>query len=198
MPRIFNLFEQGDQNKIRQYGGLGLGLNIARAVVELHHGRLTAFSEGKNKGSAFTVELATVPPREKSPDSTSPVEPEERPLRILLVEDHPDTLHVLTKLLKKWGHTVTTAASVKMAQELADGQEFDLLISDLGLPDGSGMDVMRHVKEHSGIPGIALSGYGADEDIRQSRAAGFANHLVKPVNIATLRPAIRQCAFAGS
>lgn len=196
MPRIFNVFEQGDQNKIRQFGGLGLGLNIARAVVELHQGRLTAFSEGKNKGATFTVELATVPPPEKSAPLIASLEPEERPLKILLVEDHPDTLLVLIKLLKKWGHAVTATASCKKAQELVDGQQkFDLLISDLGLPDGSGLDVMRQAKEHSGIPGIALSGYGAEEDIRQSRDAGFAGHLVKPVNIAALRAAIRQHAF---
>jgi len=199
MPRIFNLFEQGERSKIRQFGGLGLGLHIARAVVELHQGRLSAFSEGKNKGAAFTVELATVPPREKPTPPTPSTEPEEeRPLKILLVEDHPDTLQVLVKLLKKWGHTVTTAASFRKAQELVAGQQkFDLLISDLGLPDGSGLDIMRQVKERSGIPGIALSGFGAEEDIRQSTAAGFEGHLVKPVNIADLRKAIRQFAFGG-
>ena len=159
--------------------------------MELHQGRLTAFSEGKNKGATFTVELATVPSQEKAAPHTPAVESQERPLRILLVEDHLDTLQVLTKLLTKWGHTVATAENVRTAQELADGQEFDLLISDLGLPDGSGLDVMRHIKERTGIPGIALSGFGTEEDIRQSRAAGFAEHLVKPVNIATLRAAIR-------
>ena len=198
LPRIFNLFEQGEPGKIRQFGGLGLGLHIARAVVELHQGRLTAFSEGKNKGATFTVELAAIGPPEKTETPSPTVEPQERPLRILLVEDHPDTLRVLVKLLKKWGHAVTTAETVRTAQELANGQEFDLLISDLGLPDGSGLDVMRQVKEHSGTPGIALSGFGTEEDIRQSRAAGFAEHLVKPVNIAALRMAIRQFAFAGS
>ena len=198
MPRIFNLFEQGEQSKTRQFGGLGLGLHIARAVVELHEGRLTAFSEGKDKGATFTVELATITPQEKPAPPAPSVMPQERPLKILLVEDHPDTLQCLTKLLKKWGHTVSTAENVKTAQELADGQEFDLLISDLGLPDGSGMDVMRHVKERSGNPCIALSGYGTDEDIRQSRDAGFAEHLVKPVNIAAFRMAIQKVAFAGS
>ena len=198
LPRIFNLFEQGEQSRIRQFGGLGLGLHIARAVVELHEGRLTAFSEGSNKGATFTVELATVPSQEKAAPPSPVVEPKERPLRILLVEDHPDTLRVLVKLLQKWGHAVTTAETVRTAQELANGQEFDLLISDLGLPDGSGLDVMRHVKERSGIPGIALSGYGTEEDIRRSRAAGFTEHLVKPVNISALRTAIQRFAHASS
>ena len=201
MPRIFNVFEQGEQNRIRRFGGLGLGLNIARAVVELHQGRLTAFSEGRNKGATFTVELATVPPPKKPMPPASVVEPETetRSLRILLVEDHPDTLLVLLKLLEKWGHVVTAAASSRKALELVSGQQkFDLLISDLGLPDGSGLDIMRQAKERSGLPGIALSGYGAEEDIRQSREAGFSGHLVKPVNIAALRTAIRQCACACS
>ena len=195
LPIIFNLFEQGERTRTRQFGGLGLGLHIARAVVELHEGRLTAFSEGKNKGATFTVDLATVHSQEKAAPPTPVVEPQERPLRILLVEDHTDTLQVLTQLLKKWGHTVATAENVRTAQELADEQEFDLLISDLGLPDGSGLDVMRHLKERSGIPGIALSGYGTEEDIRQSRDAGFAEHLVKPVSVAALRTALRECAF---
>ena len=196
LPRIFNLFEQGEQSRIRRFGGLGLGLHIARTVVEMHQGRLTAFSEGRNKGATFTVELDTVPSQEKPSALPAPsVEPQERPLRILVVEDHLDTLQCLVKLLKKWGHTVATAENVKTAQELTAIQEFDLLVSDLGLPDGSGLDVMRHVKERSAIPGIALSGYGTDEDIRQSRAAGFAEHLVKPVNIAALRTAIHRIAF---
>jgi len=196
MPRIFNLFEQGEKSKIRQFGGLGLGLNIARSVVELHQGRLTASSKGKNKGATFTVELATIVPVEKAEAPIPLMEPQDRPLRILLVEDHPDTLQVLVKLLKKWGHAVITAESVRMARELLGGQEFDLLISDLGLPDGSGLEIMRHVKEHSGIPGIALSGYGAEDDIRQSEAAGFTSHLVKPISIDALRAAIQQASLS--
>jgi PAS domain S-box-containing protein len=191
IPRIFNLFEQGDQSRTRRFGGLGLGLNIAQTVVKLHQGQLTAFSEGRDKGAPFTVELTAVPAPEKSEPLVPPVEPVEHPLRILLVEDHADTLQVLVKILQKWGHHVTAAASFKKARELVASQKFDLLISDLGLPDGSGLDVMREVKERSETPGIALSGYGADEDIRQSKAAGFAAHLVKPVNISALRAAIR-------
>lgn len=193
LPRIFNLFEQGERNRSRRFGGLGLGLHIARAVVELHQGQLTAFSAGKSKGATFTVELAiAAAPQEKAVPLPPAVEQPERPLRILLVEDHLDILQCLFKLLKKWGHSVAAAQNVRMAQELADEQPFDLLISDLGLPDGSGLDVMRRVKERYGTPGIALSGYGTEEDIRQSRAAGFAEHLVKPVNIAALRTALRR------
>ncbi len=197
LPRIFNRFEQGERSKIRQFGGLGLGLHIARAIVEMHQGRLTVFSAGKNKGATFTVELADVPPAEKAVAPAPFVEAAERPLRILMVEDHPDTSQVLVRLLKSWGHAVTAAVSFQKAQELVAQREFDLLISDLGLPDGSGLELMRQAKERAGIPGIALSGYGAEEDVRQSKAAGFAEHLVKPVNLAALRTLIRQIASAG-
>ncbi len=196
IPRIFNLFEQGDQSRTRRFGGLGLGLNIARAIVDLHQGRLSARSKGKDKGATFTVELATAPPTEKSQPPAASAEPEEHPLKILLVEDHTDTLQVLVKILEKWGHTVTAAASCRTARELVASQEFDLLISDLGLPDGSGLEIMQQIKMRSETPGIALSGYGTDEDIRQSKAAGFAGHLVKPVSVTALRAAIRAHAFA--
>jgi CheY-like chemotaxis protein len=120
---------------------------------------------------------------------------EERPLKILLVEDHADTLRVMIKLLEKCGHLVTPAENVSKAKALEAAQEFDLLISDLGLPDGSGLEIMQQAKAHRGIPGIALSGYGTEEDIRQSRAAGFQEHLVKPINFSTLVQAIRSVAF---
>ncbi|MEI6350379.1 MAG: ATP-binding protein [Verrucomicrobiota bacterium] len=194
MPEIFHPFKQGDQISNRQFGGLGLGLSIAKAVMELHQGRLTAYSEGRNKGATFTIELATVNPEAEPPASAPQREHEEHPLRILLVEDHADTLQVLFKLLKDWGHSVTTAGCVRKALELAAGQPFDLLISDLGLPDNSGLTLMRQVKKSCGIPGIALSGYGTEEDLRESQTAGFTKHLIKPVNVADLRVAIRQVA----
>lgn len=195
MPRIFDPFEQGEQSKSRKFGGLGLGLNIAKTVVELHRGRLTAASEGIGKGAVFTVELTAIAPAEKPEAPPQSQHREERPLRILLVEDHTDTMRVMTKLLQKWGHQVTPAESVRKAKEMESAQEFDLLISDLGLPDGSGLEIMRQAKEHQGPPGIALSGYGTEEDIRQSREAGFQEHLVKPINFNALLQAIREVPF---
>jgi len=113
-------------------------------------------------------------------------------LRILLVEDHPDTRYVLSRLLAGLGFEVTAAGSVKEAVEAAAGQAFDLLLSDIGLPDGSGMDVMRQIANRHKVKGIALSGYGQDEDLRRSREAGFLTHLTKPVNLQTLQDAIRK------
>ena len=196
LPRIFNAFEQGEKTRSRQFGGLGLGLSIAKNVVELHHGSLTAFSEGRNKGARFVVELDTLgevsPP---SPVSTAePPQHKDGQLRILLVEDHLDTLNILSRLLQKWGYVVVTADSVAKALDLTAAQPFDILISDIGLPDGNGLDIMRKTKGRHRLRGIALSGFGTDDDLRQSRAAGFEEHLTKPVGVETLRAAVERLA----
>lgn len=189
IPRVFNAFEQGEVSRRRHFGGLGLGLSIAHAIMEMHQGKLTAKSEGKDKGACFIMELATVPAPLEPSEAPPRYRPEAtQPRRILLVEDHEDTLRILARLLRKWGYVVTTASSVKTALERASEQNFDLLISDLGLPDGSGYDIVRQLDE--GFPAIALSGYGTDEDIRMSQEAGFAEHLTKPVSFQTLRAAV--------
>ena len=107
--------------------------------------------------------------------------------RVLLVEDHEDTRDLLGRLLKSFGCEVTAAGSVGEAVALAGRQQFDLLLSDIGLPDGSGLDVMRQIGKHQKIRGIALSGFGQDDDLRRSREAGFEQHITKPVNLQTLR-----------
>lgn len=194
LPRIFNAFEQGEQTKTRRFGGLGLGLNIAKTVVELHHGHLTAASEGQNKGSVFTVELdtiiATAPGQTAAAVAAPPQQEGQR--KILLVEDHADTQRILSRLFQKWGYSVTSTHCVAKALDLAAHEPFDLLVSDIGLPDGSGLDIMRETKDRYGLHGIALSGFGTDDDRRQSRAAGFDEHLTKPVGIESLRAAVER------
>jgi PAS domain S-box-containing protein len=198
MPRLFRLFEQGQQSKTRQFGGLGLGLSIAKAMLELHHGTLTAFSEGKDKGATFTVKLATIPtPAEVAKPVAAPLPGVEGPRNILLVDDHPDTLSTLAKLLRRWGYAVQTATCVREALERAAKEPFDLIISDLGLPDGSGLDIMREVSRAYGLRGIALSGYGTEEDIRASEAAGFEEHMTKPISFDALRASIGRVIAAG-
>src|SRR5204863_6917318 len=137
----------------------------------MHGGRLRADSAGKNRGATFTVELTTIaapaptPRRTPLPHDASP----HRPLNILLVEDHDATCKVLSLLLRQLNHKVTAAPTVADALKHAEAKEFDLLISDLGLPDGTGYDLMRELKERYQLTGIALSGYGMDSDIEQSR-----------------------------
>lgn len=112
-------------------------------------------------------------------------------LRILLVEDHGDTVRTLHVLLTRMGYEVTSAECYCDAVALLADRKFDLLVSDIGLPDGSGWDLMRVVQEQQGIKGIAISGFGMEEDVRRSRDAGFFDHLTKPVNICELEAAIQ-------
>jgi PAS domain S-box-containing protein len=199
LPRIFNAFEQGDAQTARSFGGLGLGLTITKAIVDAHGGVLRAESEGKGRGATFYVELSTIPvgvPAGDQAGMSSPTEPPipqpVKPLRILLVEDHEPTMRIVSRLLRDLGHEVQTANSVRRARHMLDHDGFDLLISDLGLPDGSGYEVMEYAAEHYRLKGIALSGYGMSEDVERSKEAGFINHLIKPVDLQTLMNAVSE------
>ena len=208
LPQIFNAFEQAGRQITRQFGGLGLGLTISKAMVELHGGTIVAQSEGKGKGATFTVRLpvALVPlpaalPLAPTCAGAAPVrsrKPEGiRALRILMVEDHGDTAQIMRRLLLRSGHEVVAAADLATALKLSGEGTFDLLLSDLGLPDGSGLDLMRTLRRRGmTLPGIALSGYGQESDVQASREAGFHAHLVKPVKLAMLEDAIAKAVAA--
>jgi PAS domain S-box-containing protein len=197
LPRIFSAFDQGEQTITRQFGGLGLGLAISRALTELHGGTIRAASEGKGHGSQFTLELPTRMPVERMVDQIQPIGPcgEGRPRpRILLVEDHLDTQRTLVRLLEHRGYDVLTAASVAAATAALHGAapRVDLIISDIGLPDATGYDLMRQLRAGgSNLPGIAVSGFGMDGDLKSSQDAGFAAHLTKPVDVQHLDATIR-------
>ena len=185
LPRVFNAFEQTERSITRQFGGLGLGLAISKALVEMHGGTVSAHSEGRDKGATFQVRLPLTVPAGQ-PEVRAPIAAPRRalrPLRILLVEDHGVTAKMMQMVLTEEGHTVETAGDVETALELANRNNFDLLLSDLGLPDGSGHELMRQLRERGQeFPGIALSGYGQEEDIQRSREADFAAHLTKPAS----------------
>lgn len=194
LGRIFEPFEQGEQSVTRQFGGLGLGLSVAKAFVDAHGGRISAASPGRNQGTTMTVELDTV-----SPPAEAPPEPAAfashgaggAALRVLLAEDHPDTREAMKRLLARWGCEVVCAGSMSEALAKAREAQFDVLISDLGLPDGHGTELMAEIKKISPIVGIAVSGFGMEEDIARSRAAGFTEHLTKPVGTQRLKEVIR-------
>jgi PAS domain S-box-containing protein len=193
MPSIFDAFEQGNPTITRQFGGLGLGLAISRSVAELHGGSLTAESPGEGFGSTFTLRLprALRPDAPAAPTSAGTPGPG-RGLRVLVVEDNADTLRILARLLSGRGHRVATAADVASAlAAVASEGPFDLVVSDIGLPDGSGLDLMPRLRARGPIRGIALSGYGMEDDLRRSREAGFDVHLIKPVDFAKLEEIIR-------
>lgn len=205
ISRIFDAFQQESRETTRTFGGLGLGLAISRAIVELHHGHLTAYSAGTNRGSTFRLELPEASAESlvtkgigQSTSSESlhpkPSESDEKPssLSILLVEDHSDTRETLARMLRRRGHQVHLATTVAAARDLAPTlPHLHVLISDFGLPDGDGLDVLHNLKTlHPTINAIVLSGFGMEEDIEKTRAAGFAHHLTKPVEFAKLEEAI--------
>jgi PAS domain S-box-containing protein len=189
LPRLFNAFEQGDPTVTRSFGGLGLGLAISKALVDQHSGVLTGVSAGKGRGATFTVTLATVVQSLREEVAVTS-EGRSRGLRLLLVEDHPPTLEVMAALLEIAGHDVSTAVDLRSARALAASREFDLVVSDLGLPDGTGYDLMSGLRDQYGLKGIAVSGYGMEDDLRRSREAGFLEHLVKPVDVEKLKAAL--------
>lgn len=196
IERIFNAFDQGDLGQQHRFGGLGLGLAIAKAIVDLHEGTLRATSEGPGRGARFTVRLAAVPAPGPAPAPQRQVGGTERRLRLLLVDDHEATRTILTRMLTRDGHIVFPAGSLREARAVVATQVCDAVISDLGLPDGSGCELMLEIKSAHGWPGLALSGYGQEEDVVRSREAGFSAHLTKPVDGARLRRALAEITRA--
>jgi PAS domain S-box-containing protein len=194
--RIFNPFEQADASVTRHFGGLGLGLTISKAIVELHGGSIRAASPGRDRGSTFTVRIPTAVPSQRVLDHApaAPANADSGRLRLLVVEDHPETLRVLRRLLEIRGHTVATADTVAGACALLRQQAFDLLLSDIGLPDASGLDLMRLARDRYALPGVAMSGFGMDGDLRKSAEAGFSAHLIKPIDPRALEAAMREAA----
>jgi PAS domain S-box-containing protein len=201
LSRIFDAFEQGGRDITRQFGGMGLGLALSKAFVEMHGGKISATSEGRGQGATFRVELPALKlaDRDGLPSATIPLaalplrQPTvlaQRAASILLVEDHEFTADLLARLLRTSGHKVLNAHDVASALETAAHFPVDLVISDLGLPDGTGLELMQQLSREHGLRGIALSGYGMEEDFRRSHAAGFVEHLVKPVTVESVHAAI--------
>ncbi|HET6512902.1 MAG TPA: response regulator [Candidatus Kapabacteria bacterium] len=191
LKKIFNAFEQGDKDITRQFGGLGLGLAITKAMVEAHGGQIIVDSQGKDKGASFKVVLhALEGASKKRPNQKVPMNGTHANAKILLVEDNFDTSKVMKVLLERRGFTVEIANSVAESIEAARATKFDLVISDIGLPDGSGLDIIKALNAIHPVRSIALSGLGMEDDIRKSLDAGFDMHLVKPVNFEQLHEAV--------
>jgi len=192
-PRLFEAFEQANRQITQHYGGLGLGLAISRSVVEAHQGSIRAESAGPGQGAKFTLELPLLhsgEPKARVESSATPPAPDVGGARILLVEDHGDTRQNLEMLLQRRQHRVRQASSAQEALQVASEEPFDLVISDVGLPDMSGLDLMKILRDRFNLRGIAVSGFGMEEDVQQSRAAGFIHHLTKPVKMDRLLQAI--------
>ena len=195
LPRVFDAFEQGGARRTRQFGGLGLGLAICKALVELHGGKLTAHSDGLGRGATFTLTLEVWNSLQPA-DFLSPP-PLSRPAvrstkRLLLVDDDFETARVLADQVRAEGYQVCVAATMQTALQAAAAETFDVLVCDIDLPDGSGRELLAQLSSTQTNKGIVLSGYGGDESVRRSRAAGFSAHLTKPVSVQVLLQTLRE------
>jgi PAS domain S-box-containing protein len=191
--RIFEPFHQGERSITRRFGGLGLGLTISKTLLDLHGGTISMESAGKDQGTTFRVVLdALHEPLEAAAEKVSKSVTAPKSLRLLLVDDHADTRAVLSRLLTKSGHEVVMVDSADKALKILDGGRFDALISDIGLPDCSGYELVREAKRRQPLKGIALSGLGMDDDILRSMEAGFDSHLTKPINFQELKSVLEK------
>lgn len=190
LPRVFDLFVQGERSLARTEGGLGVGLTLVRRLVELHGGTVEARSGGAGKGSEFVVRLPVAPERDASPQPHSTGEMQPGPRQVLLVDDNRDANATLSELLELWGHQVLTAETGAAGLELARSHQPALVLLDIGLPDLDGYQVVRELRstpETATLRIIALSGYGQPADRAESLSAGFDQHLVKPVEPSILK-----------
>jgi CheY-like chemotaxis protein len=195
LPRIFEMFTQGDRTLQRAQGGLGIGLTLVRRLVEMHGGRVEAFSAGRGRGSTFTVRLPlAVVNLERPQTEEAPEEGQQSPAmgrqRILVVDDNVDSAQSLALLLQLTGNEVRTAHDGPTALEVAAAFVPDLVLLDIGLPGMNGLDVGRKIRAMPQLRDtvlIAQTGWGQVEDRRRSAEAGFHAHLVKPVDLAALQ-----------
>jgi PAS domain S-box-containing protein len=195
LGRIFQPFEQGADELVRSYGGLGLGLAISKSLVEAHGGTISAASAGHGTGSTFLVMLPKA--FRPAPFSPEPASNSSSPvvlgsLKVLVVEDHEDTAIVMGRMLADMGHTSVPASSVASAVDALTREKFDLIISDIGLPDGNGVSLIHAVRAFCDAPAIALTGYGMREDVERCLKAGFNKHITKPVTFGSLRQIIAE------
>jgi PAS domain S-box-containing protein len=194
LSRIFSPFEQGDNSVRRRFGGLGLGLSISKSLAEAHGATLEAESGGQDNGSTFRLRFKT------EQMFSGELVPMSQPIlvastRILLVEDHADTRECLHRLLESGGHMVRSADDAQSAIEWSKREKYDLLIADVGLPDRSGLELLRELRQREPqLLAIALSGYGMPQDFVNSKEAGFVEHFVKPVDVHKLHTVINRLA----
>jgi CheY-like chemotaxis protein len=205
LPHVFDLFTQAGDSLHRSQGGLGIGLTLVKSLAELHGGRVTAASEGRGRGSTFTVRLPGRPGGGQSrvAETATPGPPPEegaasapqaearlgQQSRVLIVDDNVDMVQGLAQLLRAAGHEVATAHDGDAALAVARSFRPDVVLLDLGLPGRDGYEVARALRQDDRCQGarlIAVSGYGQDQDRRRSSVAGFEHHLVKPVDVETL------------
>ena len=199
LPHVFEMFRQADGSNIRRHGGLGIGLALVRQLVQLHGGTISAESGGPNKGARFTVRLPLLR------ETASPVLASSGTLALnvlsqtslLILDDSEDTIRMLQELLKTGGANVMTASNGTEALRLARENEFDVILSDISMPEMDGFEFLQRLRQIDGrqaVPVIAITGFGRSDDIARIRAAGFYSHLIKPLNLQALTEVLQQLA----
>jgi len=193
MPHIFELFTQIPSDRASTTGGLGIGLALVRALVELHGGEIRAASKGEDQGSEFTVRLPSLITEAPAVEAAPSIQKKDAPMQIrrniLIADDNQDALESLALMLRMEGHEVVCASDGEEALALAGQRRPEIVVLDVGMPKLDGCEVARRIRAEAWGRGailVALTGWGQDVDRRRSREAGFDMHLVKPVDPATL------------
>jgi CheY-like chemotaxis protein len=187
LPRVFDLFVQGERTLDRSLGGLGIGLSVAKRLIEMHRGRLTAASPGLGQGATFEIRL----PRLERPHEVAGRGEgfKATSKRILIVDDNADAANSLAQVLALDGHVAEAVYSASAALKRAASFAPEIVLLDLGLPEMDGYEVARRLRQRPAFVGVrivALTGYGQSEDLRRSREVGFDDHLTKPVDFTAL------------
>lgn len=201
LPHIFDAFTQGSQASDRAKGGLGLGLTIVKRLVALHGGQVEAHSAGRGKGSEFVIRLPATE-RRGTADNAPPLAPEPplrhcapTGLRVLLVDDNEDAATILSAMLERMGHEVVIAHDGDAALKATTTFVPDVALLDIGLPVMDGYELARQLRAQrpsADLRLIAITGYGEEKDRLLSQAAGFEEHLVKPVDVKRIRELLAQ------
>ncbi|MEN3327409.1 MAG: hypothetical protein V7638_2216 [Acidobacteriota bacterium] len=200
LPQVFEMFRQADGSNRRRHGGLGIGLALVHQLVQLHRGSISAASDGPNKGARFTVRLPLLPEtaRMRTPASSGAVELNVfAQTNFLIVDDSEDTIAMLQELLKVAGANVMCATNGADALRIAAENEFDVILSDISMPEMDGFEFLQRLRKIDGrqnVPVVAITGFGRSDDIARARAAGFYSHLTKPLNLQVLTDVLQQLA----
>ena len=201
LPHVFEMFRQADGSNRRRHGGLGIGLALVKQLVQLHRGTISAESEGPNKGSRFTIRL----PLLREPASLTGTSPTSGAVDLevfarksfLVVDDSEDTIAMLTELFRVAGAQVMTANNGADALRLAREHEFDVILSDISMPEMDGFEFLQQLRSIDGrehVPVVAITGFGRNDDVARARAAGFYSHLTKPLNLKALSDVLQGLA----
>ena len=186
LPHVFDRFRQADGSTTRRYGGLGLGLAIVDALAKTHGGHVIAESEGLGKGARFTLVLPYSAQAQTASEKSPLAAQTKVKHRVLIVDDSPDTLTLLRAFFEQKGSHVMTATSAREAIKVATKYPPAIIISDIGMPDIDGYELLAALRRLPGlekIPAIAISGYAMEEDRERAQSAGFSAHVAKPIDM---------------